>query len=120
MEFMNTIELRGVVGRAETGSYNGNRVCNFSVVTEYSSRDKEGHSSIETQWFNVSLWETRDTQKPEIDKLARGTWVRVIGRLRVRKYTTVDNEERSSLDVFARTVEIIPRDDTNMQPQRDY
>lgn len=117
---MNKIELCGVVGRAETGSYNGNRVCNFSVVTEYSSRDKDGHSAIETQWFNVSLWETRDNPRPEIDKLARGTWVHVIGRLRVRKYTTVDNEERSSLDVFGRMVEIIPRDDTTMQPQRDY
>lgn len=117
---MNRIELRGVVGRAETGSYNGNRVCNFSVVTEYSSRDKEGHSAIETQWFNVSLWETRDAPRPEIDKIVLGTWVRVTGRLRVRKYTTVENEERSSLDVFARTVEIIPRDDTSMQPQRDY
>ena len=117
---MNKIELCGVVGRAETGSYNGSRVCNFSVVTEYSSRDKEGHSAIETLWFNVSLWETRDTPRPEIDKLSPGTWVHVIGRLRVRKYTTVENEERSSLDVVARFVEIIPRDDNNMQPQRDY
>ena len=117
---MNTIELRGVVGRSETGSYNGNRVCNFSVVTEYSSRDKEGHSVIEPLWFNVSLWEFKDNPKPEIDQIAVGTWVHVIGRLRLRKYTTVENEERSSLDVYARVVEIIPRDDNNMQPQRDY
>lgn len=117
---MNKIELCGVVGRAETGSYNGNRVCNFSVVTEYSTRDKEGHSVIEPLWFNVSIWETSDNPRPEIDKLVRGTWVHVIGRLRLRKYTTVENEERCSLDVFARTLEIIPRDDNSMQPQRDY
>ncbi|MBO4585072.1 MAG: single-stranded DNA-binding protein [Bacteroidales bacterium] len=117
---MNKIELRGIVGRSEIGSYNGNRVCNFSVVTEYSSRDKDGNSAIESQWFNVSLWETRDNPKPEMDKIMRGTWVHLYGRLRVRKYTTVDNEERSSLDIFANNVTVIDRDDISMQPQRDY
>lgn len=117
---MNKIELRGVVGRADIGSYNGNRVCNFSVVTEYSSRDKEGNSAIESQWFNISFWETIDSPKPEMDKIRKGAWVEVIGRLRLRKYTSIDNVERSALDVFARAVNVLPKDDISMQPQRDY
>ena len=41
MEFLNRIELKGVVGRAEVNSFNNSQVCNFSVVTEYSTIDKD-------------------------------------------------------------------------------
>ena len=117
---MNQIQLRGVVGHADIGSYNGNRVCNFSVVTEYSSRDREGNSTIETTWFNASFWETGGVEKPEMDKIQKGSWVEVTGRLRIRKYTATDNVERTALDVFVRNVKVLERDDTSMQPQRDY
>ena len=117
---MNTIQLRGVVGRADIGSYNGNRVCNFSVVTEYATRDRDGNSVVEPTWFNASLWETGGVVKPEIDKIQKGSWVEVTGRLRIRKYTSIDSVERVTLDVFVRTVNVIERDDANMQPQRDF
>lgn len=117
---MNKIELQGVVGRADVVSYNSNRVCKFSVVTEYSSRDKDGVSAVESLWFNVSLWESDDSPKPEIESIKKGAWVHLIGRLRVRKYTTSENDERSSLDVIARQVEVMARDGSSMQPQHDY
>lgn len=120
MEFINRIELRGVVGRSDIGSYNGNRVCNFSIVTEYSSRDREGNSAVEVTWFNASLWETGGVTKPEIDKIQKGSWVEVTGRLRIRKYIAIDNVERTALDVFVRTVKVLERDDSSMQPQRDF
>ena len=41
MEFLNRIELRGVVGRADINSNNGHHVCNFSVVTENTAVDRE-------------------------------------------------------------------------------
>jgi single-stranded DNA-binding protein len=119
MEFMNIIQLRGVVGRTDVGSYNGNRVCNFSVVTEYASRDREGNSAVETTWFNASLWEIGGEVNPEIDKIQKGSWVEVTGRLRVRKYIAIDNVERTALDVFARSIKVLKRDDISMQPQRD-
>lgn len=117
---MNTIQLRGVVGRSDIGSYNGNRVCNFSVVTEHASRDREGNSIIEQTWFNAALWETAGALKPEMDKIQKGSWVEVTGRLRIRKYTSIDSIERVALDVFARTVTVLERDDAYMQPQRDF
>ena len=42
------------------------------------------------------------------------------GRIRVRRYTTQENEERTALDVVARKVVVLPREDVSMQPQRDY
>lgn len=118
MEFLNRIELKGVVGRSDVNVYNGAQVCNFSVVTEYSIRDREGNPGAETTWFNVSTWEGRDN--PDFSLIQKGSWIRVIGRIRIRKYVTQDNEERSVLEIVARKVELLPREDDPMQPQRDW
>ncbi|MBR1509878.1 MAG: single-stranded DNA-binding protein [Bacteroidales bacterium] len=120
MEFLNRIELRGVVGRADVNSYNGSLVCNFSVVTENSAVDKEGNSTVESTWFNVTAWEGQPGI-PDLYSIQKGGWIRVVGRLRQRKYVTQDGEERMSLDVLARLVELIPREDlSSLSPQRDW
>ena len=119
MEFFNRIELRGVVGRADVNTFASNQVCNFSVVTEYSTVDREGNSTVEPTWLNVSAWNGVDGLN-DLSQLQKGAWVRVVGRLRIRKYINQDNEERNSVDVLARFVEILPKEDLHMQPQRDY
>ena len=119
MEFLNRIELRGVVGRAEIGAFNGVHVCNFSVVTEYSTRDRDGNPSLEPTWFNVTAWEGRDVIG-DLYQIQKGLWVEVTGRVRVKRYTTQDNDERVSMDIVARKVRVIPRENEAMQPQRDY
>ena len=117
---MNRIQLRGVVGKAEVTSFpNDSRVCNFSVVTEYAGVDKEGNSSSETTWFNVSLW-CKEGSPLNLYDIQKGNWVEVIGRLRLRKYVTQAGEERISPDVIARTVKILPREEERMHAQRDY
>lgn len=119
MEFLNRITLRGVVGRADVNTVNATQVCNFSVVTEYSSVDREGNSVIDSTWWNVSAWAGRDGI-PDLYAIQKGCWVQVVGRVRLRKYVNQDNEERSSLDVLARKVEILPREELQMSPQLDY
>ena len=119
MEFLNKIELRGVVGRADVNLVNGTHVCNFSVVTEYSTRDKEGNPDVDVTWFNVSAWEGRD-QIGNVYEIQKGLWVEVTGRLRMRRYVTQENEERSVMDVIARRVKVLQREQEQMQPQRDY
>ena len=120
MEFLNKIELKGVVGRAEMNSFNNSQVCNFSVVTEYSTIDKERNSIIETAWFNVSAWSGRNDIH-DLYKIQKGSWVHVLGRIRVRKYTTQTGEERSAMDVVCNKVELLQKEDdaSSMQPQRD-
>ncbi|MCR4843971.1 MAG: single-stranded DNA-binding protein [Bacteroidales bacterium] len=119
MEFLNKLELRGVVGRADVNTYNGSHVCNFSVVTEASALDREGNSVVEPTWFNVTAWNSIPGLQ-SLDQVQKGLWVHVIGRLRIRKYTTAEGEERTSSDVLARRIEIIPREDMGMQPERNY
>lgn len=118
MEFINEIRIRGVVGRADVNTPGSRQVCNFSVVTEYSTVDRDGGPVTETSWFNVAAWEGRCGLQ-DLHSVQKGSWVEVIGRTRIRKYTTLDNEERTSFDVIARSVQVLPRDMDRMQPQRD-
>lgn len=120
MEFLNRIQLRGVVGKAEVITFSSqNQVCNFSVVTDYSTVDREGNSIIESTWFNVSAWHGRDGVD-DIYALQKGVWVEVTGRLRNRKYTTQNGEERYTTEIVARKVKLVPREEEPMQPQRDW
>ena len=119
MEFLNQIKLRGVVGRSEISTFQSGQVCNFSVVTDYSTMDREHNPVIESTWFNVSCWGGREGV-PDLYAIQKGNWVQVIGRLRMRRYTTQENEEKTIYDVLARKVDLLPREDTLMQPQRDW
>lgn len=119
MEFLNKIQLRGVVGRADVNAVNGSHVCNFSVVTEYSSRDREGNPLMDIVWFNVAAWEGRDLIG-DVYEIQKGMWVEVTGRVRMRRYVTQENEERTVMDVVARKVKVLQREEDQMQPQRDY
>ena len=119
MEFLNRIELRGVVGRADINTYNTAQVCNFSVVVENSGIDRDGNSIVEPTWFNVTAWSGRP-EIPDLYGIQKGCWIQVIGRLRVRKYVTQENEERTALDVLARKIQLLPREEIQMSPQRDW
>lgn len=119
MEFLNKIELRGVVGRADVNVVNGSHVCNFSVVTEYSTRDKDGNPVIDILWFNVAAWEGRGLIG-DVFQIQKGMWIEVTGRVRIRRYMTQENEERTVMDVVARKIKVLQREDDQMQPQRDY
>ena len=120
MEFLNRIQLRGVVGKADITTFSSqSQVCNFSVVTEYSTVDREGNSAIETTWFNVSAWHGREGVD-DIYSIQKGVWVEVTGRLRNRKYTTQNGEERYTTEIVARKVKLVPREEEPLQPQRDW
>ena len=40
MEFLNKIELRGIVGQSSLNRVGDSQVCRFSLVTEYSYKDR--------------------------------------------------------------------------------
>ena len=118
MEFLNRIELRGVVGRSEVTTFGESQKCRFSLVTEQSTY-RGGESGVESTWFNVNAWEGRGM--PDFTKIQQGCWVAVVGRLRTYKYTTPEGEERSSWEVSATRVDILPREEgERMQPTRNY
>ena len=118
MEYINKIELRGIVGTATLNRVGDSQVCRFSIATEYSYKDRDGNPVVETTWFNVTAWEGKNV--PDLREVVRGTIVQVIGRVRTYKFTTADGVEKSSWEVFARRVTILQPDDDPIQPQRIY
>lgn len=117
MEFLNRIELRGIVGRSDITATGDAQKCRFSVVTEYCTR-KGGETVVESTWFNVNVWEGRGM--PDLSQIQAGCWVSLLGRVRTFKYVTPDGEDRTSWEVNAFRVEILPREEERMQPARSY
>ena len=110
MEFINRIELAGVVGRIQRQTVSSQTMANFSLVTEYGFKDKSSCSVIETTWHNVVAWESENI--PNLDGIERGSHVRVIGRLRMRRYIDSSGESRTLYEVVASSVEVLSNENT--------
>lgn len=106
MEFLNKVQLRGVVGRATINAYGENRVCNFSLVTEYVNKHQDGTADIECTWFNCKVWEGKN-DLPAIDTISKGAKLELTGRFTARRYTTESGEERISYDVVVKDWKLV-------------
>lgn len=109
MEHLNRIDLRGRVGTVRTNEVNGNKVANFSVVTEYLYKSREGNAVSETTWFNVTAWHSRDM--PDFDKIVKGMPVYVSGRMRTSRYTSADGIDKIYYEIMANKVRFIQESD---------
>ena len=108
MKFINRIELAGVVGRIQRQPVANQIMAKFSLVTEFDFKDKSSCSVIETTWHNVVAWENENIHS--LDGIERGSHVRVIGRLRARRYTDSSGESRALYEVVASGVEVLSND----------
>lgn len=116
MEFINRIELRGIVGTTTLNKVGESQVCRFSIVTEYSFKDRDNNPVVDTTWFNITAWEGRNM--PDLRQIVRGTIVQVHGRVRTFKYTMADGAEKSGWEVLARRITLLEPDGDPVQPQR--
>ena len=107
MEQLNRIELRGNVGNVRVQSNSdGGQFARFSVATNYVFKGRDGNAVIETTWHNVVAWSGRGMPE-DLNAISKGAPVYVVGRLRIQKFTASDGSERQSVEVVARTVELL-------------
>lgn len=104
MEYLNKIEIRGIVGQVSFAEVGEKRRANFSVCTHRFYKNKNGEDVFDTTWFNVSAWEGPKNQFPDIKK---GDFVGVTGRLRIQKYATSEGAKSSVQEVVATSVTLI-------------
>lgn len=109
-QHLNRIELRGRVGTVRTNEVNGSKVANFSVVTEYLYKTREGNAVSETTWFNVTAWDGKDM--PNLDMISKGKPIYVSGRMRTSRYTSAEGVEKQFYEILAYKVRFI--DNTNV------
>lgn len=105
MDFLNKIELKGIVGRCSIATYDDKKYANFSLVTEYASRTKDGQAVLDTMWHNINA--SQHHCSVNIETINKGDKLHVIGRLHCTRYTDADGFERSSISVIASKVEKI-------------
>ena len=105
MEHINRIELRGRVGTVRTNEHNGSKVANFTMITDFLYKTREGATADESMWHNVVAWHGKDIPDPAL--IVKGADVHVIGRLRVNRYTSAEGAEKQYYEVLANKVWIV-------------
>ena len=107
MEFLNKIELQGVVGRVNHVGIGYDTEVSFSVVTEQAEK-----GYVETTWFQCS---GLCTKVPNLGKIAKGDHVHAIGRLRSKRYVDQNGYDRVSWDVLVQSIELLTPDKCDLE-----
>jgi len=110
MAGLNKVMLIGRVGK-DPDTYvfdNGNKKISFSLATTESYRDRDKNEWIEqTEWHNIAGY------RYLADKtFAKGDLVYVEGKIKTRKYTDKDQNERYITEIIADKINILMRKST--------
>ena len=99
MASVNKVILVGNLGQDPDVKYlpSGDPVCNFSVATTDSWRDKEGNKQESTEWHKVSFF----GKVAEIcgQYLKKGSAVYVEGSIRTRKWQDKEGNDRYTTEI---------------------
>ncbi len=101
-QYLNKIELVGVVGNIGKTKVADDECARISVATCYAYKDKEGNAVIETTWHNCVAWASKH---PIVSELSKGDKVHIIGRLRAMRYTDAEGNERTTYETIVGNLE---------------
>ena len=105
MEYINRIELQGIVGNSRLMTVGTNEVVRFGLATSEFFKDGDNNTYEETVWHSVTAWSGEGM--PDLRSITKGAWVYVAGRLRQNRYTSRDGEEKIFFEVLASEVRIL-------------
>jgi single-strand DNA-binding protein len=95
---------------------NGDSVCNFSIATSTSWKDKaSGEKKEKTEWHNIVMY--RKLAEIAGEYLKKGSSVFVEGSLQTRKWQTKEGQDRYTTEVAADTMQMLGgRENRNSEP----
>ena len=104
---LNKVILIGRLGREPELRYmaNGESVCNFSVATSESWKDKNGQRQEATEWHNVTMY--RKLAEIAGQYLKQGSQVYIEGKIKSRKYTDKNGVERTAYEIIANEMKML-------------
>ena len=107
MASVNKVILVGNLGRDPEVRYmpNGEAVCNFSIATTDSWRDKNGQKQERTEWHNIVMY--RKLAEIAGEYLKKGRPVYVEGRLQTRKWQTKEGQDRYTTEIVADQMQML-------------
>ena len=104
---LNKVILIGRLGREPELRYmpNGEAVCNFSVATSESWKDKNGQRQESTEWHNVTMY--RKLAEIAGQYLKKGSQVYLEGKIQSRKYQGKDGIDRTAYENIANEMKML-------------
>ena len=94
---------------------NGEAVCDFSVATSESWKDKNGQRQEATEWHNVTMY--RKLAEIAGKYLTKGSQVYIEGKIQSRKYTDKNGVERTAYDIIANEMKMLGGNSQETQEQ---
>lgn len=117
----NKLTVVGNLGRDPELRYTpqGTAVCDFSVATTESKKDKDGNYVDNTTWFKCIAW---GKQAENANKyLSKGSQVYLDGRLSEEKWNDRDGNERTSLVVNVSDIQFLSKKvATSEEPEESF
>ena len=104
---LNKVILIGRLGRDPETRYmpNGDAVCNFSIVTDESWKDKNGQRQTRTEWHAITMY--RKLAEIAAQYLKKGSLVYLEGKIQSRKYTGKDGIERTAYEIVCSEMKML-------------
>ena len=115
MPSVNKVILLGNLGRDPELRFlpNGDAVCNFSIATTDSWKDKAGEKQEKTEWHNIVMY--RKLAEIAGEYLKKGRLVYLEGRLQTRKWQTKDGQDRYTTEIVADNMQMLGGRDAGTQ-----
>ncbi|HEY8355389.1 MAG TPA: single-stranded DNA-binding protein [Methylophilaceae bacterium] len=106
MASLNKVMLIGNLGRDPDVRYmpNGDAVCNFSIATTDTWKDKNGQRQERTEWHNIVMY--RRLAEVAGEYLSKGRSVYIEGRIQTRKWEK-DGQERYTTEIIADQMQML-------------
>lgn len=104
---VNKVILIGNLGSDPECRYtpNGAAVCNFTIATNESWKDKDGQKQERTEWHRIVVWGKLATICQE--HLRKGRQAYIEGRLQTRQWEDKDGQTKYTTEVQATTVQFL-------------
>ena len=84
---------------------NGDAVCNFSLATTESWKDKEGNKQDKTEWHNIVIFRKLAEIAGEYLKKCRPVYIE--GRLQTRKWQDKEGKDRYTTEIVADQMQML-------------
>ncbi|MDD2420412.1 MAG: single-stranded DNA-binding protein [Bacteroidia bacterium] len=103
---LNKVELRGNVGLDPRISSleEGSVVMRLSLATNESYKNRKGELVEETVWHNIVAWAGKNM--PDFDKIKKGMFLSIVGRLKPVQYVTKTGVERQTYEILAFNIKL--------------
>jgi single-strand DNA-binding protein len=107
MASVNKVILLGNLGKDPEMRFmpNGDAVCNFSIATTDSWKDKAGQKQERTEWHNITMH--RKLAEIAGEYLKKGGSVYVEGALQTRKWQDKEGKDRYTTGVIADQMQML-------------